>query len=143
MSDELKQIDHAPLSTNQATIIVLLLLSFILNTPWLVSVVAFAMILGTILKKPGFGFLYTAAFRPWKWVKSDFFADNPEPHQFAQGFGGIVASGAAVALWLGASTLGWTLAWVVIVLAAVNLFRGVLRGLRGLLLAEQAKGARI
>ena len=52
MSDSLKQLDHAPLSTNQATIILLLLVSFVLNTPWLVTLVALVMILGRYLNDP-------------------------------------------------------------------------------------------
>jgi hypothetical protein len=128
MSDSLKQLDHAPLSTNQAAIIILLLVPFILDTPWLVTLVAFAMVLGAIIKRPGFGFLYTAVLKPLGWVKPDVFPDNPEPHRFAQGFGGVVATASAVALWSGASILGWVLAWVVIVLAAVNLFLGFCAG---------------
>jgi hypothetical protein len=128
MSDSLKQLDHAPLGTNQATIIVLLLVAFVLNLPWLVTLVALAMILGTVFKRPGFGFLYTALLKKWGWVKLDVFPDNPEPHRFAQGFGGVVAAGSAVALWLGASTLGWILTWVVILLASVNLFLGFCAG---------------
>lgn len=128
MSEELKQLDHAPLETNQAIIVSLLLLAFILNLRWLVTLVALAMVLGTILKKPGFGFLYTGALRKWRWVKPDIFPDNPEPHRFAQGFGGVVATLSAILLWLGAGVAGWILAWVVIVLAIVNLFFGFCAG---------------
>jgi hypothetical protein len=128
MADSLKQFDHSPLSTNQATIIVLLLVSFILNTPWLVTLVAAAMILGTIFGKPGFGFLYTGILKRLKWVKPDIFPDNPEPHRFAQGFGGVVAIASAILLWLGFGLAGWILAWVVILLAAINLFLGFCAG---------------
>ncbi|MBM3137302.1 MAG: DUF4395 domain-containing protein [Chloroflexi bacterium] len=128
MTEELKQFDHGPITANQGTIIVLLCLSFILNTPWLVSIVAFMMVLGTIVGKPGFGFLYTSLLRPLNIIREDIYPDNPEPHRFAQGFGSIVASASAITIWLGAAGLGWTLTWVVIVLAAANLFLGFCAG---------------
>ncbi len=98
MSDTFVKLDHAPLSTNQAAIITLLLLSFIIDTPWLVTLVALAMIFGTIIKRPGFGFVYSAALKPLGWIKPDVYPDNPEPHRFAQGFGGLVAAASAIAL---------------------------------------------
>jgi hypothetical protein len=113
---------------NQATIIVLLLAGFIVNTPWLVGIVALVIILGTAFGRPGFFFLYTGALRPLRIVKPFVIADNPEPHRFAQGFGGIVAAGSAAALFLGNPALGWALSWLVIVLAAANLFLGFCAG---------------
>jgi hypothetical protein len=128
MSEQLKQLDHAPLKTNQAAIIILLLLSFIFDTPWLVTLVAIAMLAGAVLGRLGFGFIYTGLLKKLGWPKADVYPDNPEPHRFAQGFGGLVALVSALLLWLGASTAGWALAWVVIALAAVNLFLGFCAG---------------
>jgi hypothetical protein len=54
--------------------------------------------------------------------------DNPEPHRFAQGFGGTVLALGFLALVTGAVTLGWALAWLVAVLAAANLFLGFCAG---------------
>ena len=48
----LEQVDHAALRTNQAFIIALSLLAFILDQPWLAAFVAGMMILGTILRVP-------------------------------------------------------------------------------------------
>lgn len=128
MSESLPKIEHAALSVNQAAIITLLLAGFIFNLPGLVALVAAAMLFGTAFKRPGFGFLYHAALKPLGWVKPDIFPDNPEPHRFAQGFGGVVAAGSALALWLGAVPLGWALSWLVIALAALNLFVGFCAG---------------
>jgi len=50
--------------------------------------------------------------------------DNPEPHRFAQGFGGAVMIIGTGALYAGASILGWALIWLVVALAALNLFAG-------------------
>ena len=52
----------------------------------------------------------------------------PEPHRFAQGFGGVVLVMAVIALITGVSLLGWLLVWVVIGLAGLNLFLGFCAG---------------
>jgi hypothetical protein len=54
--------------------------------------------------------------------------DNPEPHRFAQGFGGVVLLAAIGTLYLGATAFGWGLVGLVVVLAALNLFLGFCAG---------------
>ena len=54
--------------------------------------------------------------------------DNPEPHRFAQGFGGSVLLLALLSLLMGQAVLGWALAWLVAGLAALNLFLGFCAG---------------
>jgi hypothetical protein len=124
----LRKVDHSALKVNQATIILLLLAGFLLDTWWLPAGVALFMIAGTIVGRPGFFFLYTGVLKPLRIVRPEVLDDNPEPHRFAQGFGGVVAAGAAAALFLGGPVLGWALAWLVIVLAALNLFAGFCAG---------------
>jgi len=121
---ELHKVDHAALRTNQAFIIGLNILAFILNVPWLSAAVAVVMVLGTILKKPGFGFIYRLVLKPLGIVRPDVVQDNPEPHRFAQGLGGTVLLAGAGALFGGLSVLGWGLVWLVVALAALNLFGG-------------------
>jgi len=118
------KVDHSALRVNQATIILGLLVGFILGVPWTVAGVAAVMVLGTVIGRPGFFFLYMLVLRPLKIVRPYILTDNPEPHRFAQGFGGLVAAGSAVALLLGATVAGWMLTWLVIALAALNLFVG-------------------
>ena len=120
----LKPVDHAALGTNQAVIISLIVLAFVLDAPALVGVVGAFMLVGTLLGKPGFGWLYTRALRPLGWVKPDVLQDHPEPHRFAQGFGGVVVAAGFAALLGGMPVLGWVLAWIVVALAALNLFAG-------------------
>ena len=124
----LSQVDHAALRTNQAAIILLNLAAFILNVPWLSLIVALVMAAGTALKIPGFGFIYRRLLKPLGWVEPDVLADNPEPHRFAQGFGAFVALLGVLALYGGYTVLGWGLIWVVISLAALNLFAGFCAG---------------
>ena len=120
----LSKVDHSALKTNQAFIIGLNIIAFILNAPLLSVVVTGVMIIGTSLKQPGFGFIYKRALKPLGWVKSDLLVDNPEPHRFAQSFGAVVMAGGVIALFAGASVLGWGLVWLVVALAALNLFVG-------------------
>jgi hypothetical protein len=128
MLNGLSKVDHSSIKTNQAAIILLLLVAFIINQPWLVVIVSLVMLLGTALERPGFGFLYFGLLKPQGLVKPDVLTDNPEPHRFAQGFGGFVLAVAALALFTGAIVLGWALAWLVIALAALNLFVGFCAG---------------
>ncbi len=123
-----QKVDHSSLRVNQGAIIVLLLLGFIISVPWLVAAVAVVMLAGTIIGRPGFFFLYTGALRPTGIVRPRVLSDNPEPHRFAQGFGGMVAAASALGLLLGATVFGWVLAWLVIILAGLNLFAGFCAG---------------
>lgn len=122
------EIDHSALRTNQAFIISLSMVAFIVNLSWLAALVAFLMAVGTALKVPAFGFIYRRGLKPLGWVKPDLRKDNPEPHRFAQGFGAVVLVGGVLALFSGATALGWGLVWVVIALAALNLFVGFCAG---------------
>ena len=123
-----EKVDHSALRANQALIILGLLVAFVLNFPWLVAVVVLVMLIGTAIGRPGFFFVYRGILRPAGIVRPDPLADNPEPHRFAQGFGGVVAALSAALLFLGAAAAGWALAWLVIVLAALNLFAGFCAG---------------
>ena len=129
MNDAIRKVDHSALRTNQAFIIGLLLLGFILNAWLLVAFVATVMLIGTLWTQAGlFKRIYRHILRPIGLVKPDVIPDNPEPHRFAQGFGGVVALAATAALLLGAAVIGWALTWLVIVLAALNLFLGFCAG---------------
>jgi predicted branched-subunit amino acid permease len=128
MADVLQNVDHAAIRVNQATIILLTLVAFIFNFPILVALVALVMALGTVIKKPGFGFLYFNWLKPQGWVKPDVLRDNPELHRFAQGFGAVVLLGASIAFLAGSGGLGWGLSWLVIFLASLNLFAGFCAG---------------
>lgn len=124
MGTDLQKVDHAALRTNQAVIIGLNTAAFVLDLTWLAVVVSTAMLLGTMVKRPGFGWVYRGLLKPPGWVSPDVIMDNPEPHRFAQGFGGVVMAAAVGILYMGASTLGWGLVWLVAALAALNLFGG-------------------
>lgn len=120
-----RRVDHSALRTNQSFIIGLLLLSFVLNLPIGVAFVAGVMLIGTFVPQAAlFKQVYLKVLKPRGIVKPDVIEDNPEPHNFSQGLGGIFNLLAAGALFGGAPAVGWGLAWIVIGLAALNLFAG-------------------
>lgn len=122
--ESLKKVDHSAMTVNQVIIIALNILAFVLNLPWLTGVVTAVMLLGALLGQPGFGFIYQFALKPAGLVKPHLLLDNPEPHRFAQGLGGLFMLGGTLALFSGFSVLGWGLIWVVAALAALNAFGG-------------------
>ncbi len=127
MSD--RKVDHSALCTNQAFIIGLLLIAFIVDAKWLVTFVAAVMLVGTFLPKLSlFKAVYVYILKPRGLVKPDVKADNPEPHLFAQGVGGSFLTAATIAFALAAPLVGWVLTWIVIGLASLNLFAGICVG---------------
>lgn len=119
------KVDHTALRFNQASIIVLLILAFLLDQRWLVAFVAAVMLVGTWWPGAGlFKFVYARGLKPAGILKPNPITDTPQPHLFAQGVGGLFLLASTLALYLGAPVMGWVLAAIVVVLAAVNLFLG-------------------
>lgn len=120
----LQKVDHSALKVNQIMIITLNTLGFIFNLPLLAAIVAVVMGIGTLLKVPGFLTVYKYALKPAGIVKPDVLDDNPEPHRFAQSLGFVFMTAGSVALYAGSGLLGWSLVWLVSILAALNAFGG-------------------
>lgn len=125
-----RKVDHMALKVNQAFIIALLIAAYITNTPWLVVFVAAVMLIGTVWPQAAlFKAVYTYVLKPAGVLKPRVIPDNPEPHLFAQGLGGVFLVLSSLALIaLNQPVIGWALAWLVIGLAALNLFVGFCAG---------------
>ncbi|MBP6470949.1 MAG: DUF4395 domain-containing protein [Chloroflexi bacterium] len=124
-----RKVDESALKVNQAFIIGLLLLAYVLDSVWVAAFVGVVMLLGTAVPSLSlFKRLYQHLLKPAGLVKPHVITDNPEPHRFAQGFGGVVVALAVIALLAGQSIVGWALVGLVIVLAALNLFLGFCAG---------------
>ena len=106
------------------TIILLNILAFILDLHILAAIVALVMGVGSVLKMPGFGFVYKGLLKPHGWMEPDVLDDNPEPHRFSQILGFLFMTAGSIALFGGATILGWSLVWLVVALAALNAFGG-------------------
>jgi hypothetical protein len=126
MSKQLvRRVDQSALQVNQAFIIGLLILGFVLDAVWLVAFVALVMLLGTAVSSLSlFKRIYQHILKPAGLVKPNVIEDNPEPHRFSQGLGGLFLTAATIALLAGLPVVGWALAWLVVALAAINLFLG-------------------
>jgi hypothetical protein len=126
------RVDQNALRFNQAAIITLLLAAFVLGAgagQWLVLAVAAVMLAGTAVPELAlFKLIYKHIAVRSGLLKPRVVPDDPAPHQFAQGMGGVVLVLAFIALAGGVATLGWTLAALVVGLAAVNLFFGFCLG---------------
>lgn len=124
-----RKVDHSALKVNQTFIIGLLILAFLLDAVWLAAFVGVVMLLGTAVPSLSlFKRIYQHVLKPAGIIKPHIIEDNPEPHRFAQGFGGVVVALAVVALLGGYTALGWALVWLVVALAALNLFLGFCAG---------------
>jgi phosphoglycerol transferase MdoB-like AlkP superfamily enzyme len=124
-----RRVDHSALRTNQAFIITLLITAFILDRWPLAAFVAAVMLIGTLIPAAGlFKAVYFILLRPAGIAQPVVRLDNPEPHLFAQGVGGAVLIVATIAFLAGAPVIGWALSWLVVALAALNLFAGVCVG---------------
>jgi len=128
MDNRMQKVDHSALRVNQAAIITLLIAAFVVDVPWLVALVALVMLAGTALRQPGFKPIYVGVLKPRGIVKPDVIEDNPQPHVFAQGMGATVLLLALAGFLLGSSVVGWALTWLVVALAALNLFVGFCAG---------------
>jgi hypothetical protein len=128
MAEQLTRVDHSALRVNQAMIISLLIIGFVFNAVWFVAFVALIMLIGSVVRQPGFRIVYAGLLKPRGIVKPDVILDNPQPHVFAQGMGGAVLVLAIIAFLLNSAFVGWALTWLVIALAALNLFVGFCAG---------------
>ena len=127
-----RQVDANALKTNQATIVAVASIAFVLGSDigvWLI--IALALALGIGAARPGSGpiqLLYRRVLVSLGIVKPSPQPSDPAPHRFAQGMGASVLLIAALLLLAGATAAGWVLAWLVLALALVNLLFGFCAG---------------
>jgi len=126
-------VDHSALKVNQTGIVVTVLVAFIgsaLFRPLLVLIplLAIALLLGTFAPQLAvFKQLYFKVLKPRGLVKPRPVQDRPEPHNFAQGLGGVFLAVASIFL-IPLPVVGLALSLLVAVLAFVNLAFGYCLG---------------
>ncbi len=122
-------VDHTALKFNQASIITLLVLAFLLDQIWMVAFVGLVMLVGTLYPPASlFKQIYSRLLKQTGLLKPNPVPDEPQPHLFAQGLGAIFLILATVAFLATAPIVGWLLAGMVAALAAINLFLGFCLG---------------
>jgi hypothetical protein len=118
------RVDRNTLRTNQAFIVALTVLAFVLDDAgrWIILFTAAVMLGGTFMPALAlFKQVHQRFLRPAGLLGADVHIEDPMPHQFAQAFGGVVLVASFIALLGGAAVVGWTLSWIVTALAFVNL----------------------
>src|SRR5439155_8616917 len=103
-------VDKNAQRVNQAAIILLLSLAFILDLPILVAVVGAIMLIGTAWPALAlFQRFYRGVLLPAKLLRPAPVREDPAAPRFAQGFGSVVLLAATIALLADAPTAGWVL----------------------------------
>jgi hypothetical protein len=126
-------VDHSALKVNQTGIIATVLVAFVGSAFYrpalvLIPLLAIVLLLGTFAPKLAlFKQLYFKVLKPRGIVKPRPVQDRPEPHNFAQGLGGVFLVVASAFL-LPVPFIGLALALIVAVLAFVNLAFGYCLG---------------
>lgn len=123
MSVKNNKVDLTALKFNQATLVVLLSVSYLLNLNWLVGFVALVLLVGTILPEAAlFKSIYKYFLKPAKILKPKISIEDSSPHQFAQALGGIMLAASFLFLSIfNLQLLGWAFVLFVVALAFVNL----------------------
>ncbi|HXN92668.1 MAG TPA: DUF4395 domain-containing protein [Candidatus Sulfotelmatobacter sp.] len=133
MSTGTQLVDHSALKVNQTGIVATVLIAFIGSAVYrpllvLIPLLAIVLLLGTFAPQLAlFKQLYFKVLKPRGIVKPRPVQDRPEPHNFAQGLGGVFLAVSSVLL-LAVPVLGLALALLVAVLAFVNLAFGYCLG---------------
>ncbi|MCJ7550708.1 MAG: DUF4395 domain-containing protein [Anaerolineae bacterium] len=125
--DRLKEptVDRSLIKVGQGSMISLLIVAYVLDIWPLVAIVAVINMLGALRPRLSlWRLLYGRLLKPSGFVKPNVIPDHPEPHRFAQGVGATLATISAILLALGLQTAGWTVIWILIFLAGLNLFLG-------------------
>jgi hypothetical protein len=126
-------VDHSALKVNQTGIVATVLVAFIGSAVFkpllvLIPLLAIVLLLGTFAPRLAlFKQLYFKVLKPRGIVKPRLVQDRPEPHNFAQGLGGVFLAVSSVLL-PAVPVLGLALALLVAVLAFVNLAFGYCLG---------------
>ena len=129
MAAGLQTVDHSALKVNQTGIIATVLVAFFGSFASavflvLIPILAVVLIVGTIKPELAlFKQFYFKVLKPRGIVKPTPVQDRPEPHNFAQGLGGVFLAVASLLL-IPLTAAGLGLALLVAVLAFVNLAFG-------------------
>ncbi len=133
MSTATQLVDHSALKVNQTGIVATVLVAFVGSffSPLFVTLIpllGIVLLLGTFVPRLAlFKQIYFQILKPRGIVKPHAVQDRPEPHNFAQGLGGVFLGIASILL-VSVPIAGLALALLVAVLAFVNLAFGYCLG---------------
>ena len=133
MATALQTVDHSALKVNQTGIVATVLVAYLGSFVWqpamfLIPALAIVLLLGTFNPRLAlFKQIYFNVLKPRGIVRPQPVQDRPEPHNFAQGLGGVFLA-IASALLIPFTFAGLALSLLVAVLAFVNLAFGFCLG---------------
>jgi uncharacterized membrane protein HdeD (DUF308 family) len=137
---ELRTVDHSALKVNQTGIVATVLIAFVGSAFFkpvlvLIPLLAIVLLLGTFVPQAAlFKQLYFQLLKPRGIIKPRPVQDRPEPHNFAQGLGGLFLAVSSLLLYQSPAysaaipAIGLAIALLVAVLAFVNLAFGYCLG---------------
>ncbi len=115
------KVDHNAIKFGQVSTTLFVVAAFLATASWVVGLLALILMASVAWPQWGvFRLIYARVARPSGWLRPNVLDDDPAPHRFAQGVGAGVLVLSVGALVLGAPVLGWALAWLVAILAMVN-----------------------
>jgi|DewCreStandDraft_2_1066082.scaffolds.fasta_scaffold03162_4 hypothetical protein len=126
---QMPMVDRTAIKFAQTVVALWIVVAGLLNAPWLVLFLAAALALSAAAPQRSlFRWVYQRVAVPLGVVRPRVIPDDPAPHRFAQALGAGVLWVATLALFVGASVAGWTLAALVAVLALLNVLAGFCAG---------------
>ena len=118
--------DRSVLKVNQAILMSLIIAAYVVSF-WVTQAVivlpllAAMMLAGTASPSTNLPrFIYLHWLKPARLVKPRVHQEDPAPHRFAQGVGGVFLAAASVFALFSVLLVAWILAWIVVALAFLN-----------------------
>lgn len=123
MTNQLPQkFDANVLRFNQIVIVAGIVTALLIQQPSIVVIIGAVLLIGSLDPRlAAFKRLYSSLIRPALRLAVNVSQDDPRPHNFAQGLGGVFLMLATLAFIIGWSLVGWSLAVIVAALALLNL----------------------
>lgn len=114
--------DANVLRFNQIVVVAGITVALLIQQPLIVVMIGVVLLAGSFNPRlAAFKRLYSSLIRPALRVAVNPSEDDPRPHNFAQGLGGVFLLVATLAFLGGWPLIGWSLAIVVVALALLNL----------------------
>ncbi|MBO0778986.1 MAG: DUF4395 domain-containing protein [Ktedonobacteraceae bacterium] len=115
---------------SQGSTMLLTALAFLFNQPIITLITALVMAWSALAPATSpYRLLYRGIVVPLGLLKPRVVEDDPAPHRFAQGIGAVfLLASSALLFFTQATTLGWALDLVVVILAGINLIVGFCAG---------------
>jgi hypothetical protein len=115
------QVDHAEIKLGQILTMMMSVMALTFAEPkWLIALGGVFLVTGLFRPLSPFVFIYRYVVKPSGIMRSDYRLDNIQPHAFGQIVGAVTVSVAFALLYMGHSTAGWLVVWILVGLTLVS-----------------------